>query len=78
MDDLLDRNIALLVIDTGCDVCDTDLIEFAEESLTYGHAYSFIPVISSRDSSPNTINIGEHNFRKILNINYINLTPPNF
>ncbi|MEK4243996.1 redoxin domain-containing protein [Psychrobacillus sp. FSL K6-2684] len=66
LDDLTDKPLILLVIDTGCDVCDQDLSEFAEESLIYGEFYNFVPVVSKSPSSNKKIEIKNHFFKEIL------------
>lgn len=66
LDELTDKSLILLVIDTGCDVCDQDLAEFAKESLIYGEFYNFVPVISKSPSTSNKMDVKQHLFKEIL------------
>jgi peroxiredoxin len=67
LESFLDKNVVLLVVDTGCDVCNLDIKEFAEESCIYGDTFHFIPVIySSSGFNKDKLQINEHKFKDIL------------
>ncbi|SDR02703.1 hypothetical protein [Virgibacillus salinus] len=66
LESLLDRLTILLVVDTGCDVCDLDLKEFASESLQYGYEYNFVPIIFNPNTLDDKLDFGRNHFKEIL------------
>lgn len=59
-----DRPLILLIVNTGCGVCSTDVEDFAKESIYYSQYYNFV-LITNEISSQYDLNL-EHKFNEIL------------
>ncbi|MFN3365100.1 redoxin domain-containing protein [Exiguobacterium sp. s142] len=59
-----DRPLILLIVNTGCGVCSTDVEDFAKESINYSQHYNFV-LITNEISDQYNLNL-EHKFNEIL------------